>query len=213
MEDEARKELNKMAEITAEMVKDLREKTGAGIMECKRALNEAAGNFDKAIDILRKKGIAAAAKKVGRTAAEGVIEAYIHAGSKIGVMVEINCETDFVARTADFKNFAKDIAMQVAAASPLYVDRESVPAPVVEKEKEIYAEQSKASGKPAQVIEKMVQGKLDKYFKEFCLLEQSYIRDPNVVIGDLLKSLIAKVGENIVIRRFTRYQIGETAKQ
>lgn len=201
-----------MAEITAEMVKTLREKTGAGIMECKSALNEAGGNFDKAVDILRKKGIASASKKIGRTAAEGVIEAYIHAGSKIGVMVEINCETDFVARTSDFKMFAKDIAMQIAAANPLYVDRESVPAEIVAKEKEIYAEQSKASGKPAAVIEKMVQGKLDKFYKEVCLVEQSYIRDPNVVIGDLLKSMIAKVGENIIIRRFTRYQIGETIK-
>jgi elongation factor Ts len=201
-----------MAEVTAEMVKTLREKTGAGIMECKTALNEAGGNFDKAVDILRKKGIASASKKIGRTAIEGVIEAYIHAGSKIGVMVEINCETDFVARTSDFKMFAKDIAMQIAAASPLYVDRESVPAAIIEKEKEIYAEQSKASGKPAPVIEKMAQGKLEKFYKEVCLLEQSYIRDPNVVIGDLLKSMIAKVGENIVIRRFSRYQIGETVK-
>ncbi|MCL4467530.1 MAG: translation elongation factor Ts [Deltaproteobacteria bacterium] len=201
-----------MAEVTAEMVKTLREKTGAGIMECKSALNEAGGNFDKAVDILRKKGIASASKKIGRTAIEGVIEAYIHAGSKIGVMVEINCETDFVARTQDFKIFAKDIAMQIAAANPLYVDRESVPAAIVEKEKEIYAEQSKTSGKPAPVIEKMVQGKLEKFYKEVCLLEQSYIRDPNVVIGDLLKSMIAKVGENIIIRRFARFQIGETAK-
>ncbi len=201
-----------MAEITAEMVKALREKTGAGIMECKSALNEAGGNFDKAVDVLRKKGIASAAKKIGRTAAEGVIEAYIHAGSKIGVMVEINCETDFVARTSDFKMFAKDIAMQIAAANPLYVDREAVPAEIVAKEKEIYADQSKASGKPAAVIEKMVQGKLDKFYKEVCLVEQSYIRDPNVVIGDLLKSMISKVGENVIIRRFTRYQIGETAK-
>jgi elongation factor Ts len=201
-----------MAEVTAEMVKTLREKTGAGIMECKSALNEAGGNFDKAVEILRKKGIASASKKIGRTAVEGLIEAYIHAGSKIGVMVEINCETDFVARTSDFKMFAKDIAMQIAAANPMYVDRESVPAAIIEKEKEIYAEQSKASGKPATVIEKMVQGKLDKFYKEVCLLEQSYIRDPNVVIGDLLKSMIAKVGENIIIRRFVRYQIGETAK-
>lgn len=181
-------------------------------MECKTALNEAGGNFDKAVDILRKKGIASASKKIGRTAVEGVIEAYIHAGSKIGVMVEINCETDFVARTSDFKMFAKDIAMQIAAATPLYVDRESVPTAIIEKEKEIYAEQSKASGKPAPVIEKMAQGKLEKFYKEVCLLEQSYIRDPNVVIGDLLKSMIAKVGENIVIRRFSRYQIGETVK-
>lgn len=201
-----------MAEVTAEMVKTLREKTGAGIMECKTALNEAGGNFDKAVDILRKKGIASASKKIGRTAIEGVIESYIHAGSKIGVMVEINCETDFVARTQDFKIFAKDIAMQIAAANPLYVDRESVPAAIIEKEKEIYAEQSKTSGKPAPVIEKMVQGKLEKFYKEVCLLEQSYIRDPNVVIGDLLKSMIAKVGENIIVRRFARFQIGETAK-
>ncbi len=201
-----------MAEVTAEMVKTLREKTGAGIMECKSALKEANGNFDKAIEILRKKGIASASKKIGRTAAEGLIEAYIHAGNKIGVMVEINCETDFVARTSDFKMFAKDIAMQIAAANPLYIDRESVPAAVIEKEKEIYVEQSKASGKPAPVIEKMVQGKLDKFYKEVCLLEQSYIRDPNVVIGDLLKSMIAKVGENIIVRRFVRYQIGETSK-
>ncbi|MGB9735181.1 MAG: translation elongation factor Ts [bacterium] len=201
-----------MAEITAEMVKTLREKTGAGIMECKTALNEAEGDFDKAVEILRKKGIASASKKIGRTAAEGVIEAYIHAGSKIGVMVEVNCETDFVARTPEFKTFAREIAMQIAAANPLYVDRASVPQSVIDKEKEIYTEQSKASGKPASVIEKMVQGKLDKFYKEVCLLEQSYIRDPNVVVGDLLKSLISKVGENVVIRRFVRYQIGETSK-
>lgn len=201
-----------MAEITAEMVKTLREKTGAGIMECKTALNEAGGDFEKAIEILRKKGIASAAKKIGRTTAEGIIEAYIHAGSKIGVMVEVNCETDFVARTSEFKTFAKEIAMQIAAANPLYVDRASVPQSVIDKEKEIYTEQSKASGKPAAVIEKMVQGKLDKFYKEVCLLEQSYIRDPNVVVGDLLKSLISKVGENVVIKRFVRYQIGEASK-
>ncbi|MCL4558077.1 MAG: translation elongation factor Ts [Deltaproteobacteria bacterium] len=201
-----------MAEITAEMVKNLRERTGAGIMQCKSALVEAGNDFDKAVDILRKRGIASAAKKIGRSAVEGIIESYIHAGSKIGVMVEINCETDFVARTQDFKNFVKDIAMQIAATNPLYIDRESVPIGVLEKEREIYAEQSKASGKPSAVIEKMVQGKIEKFFKETCLIEQSYIRDPNVVIGDLLKSLIAKVGENIVIRRFTRYQLGGTAK-
>ncbi len=201
-----------MAEITAEMVKTLREKTGAGIMECKGALVEANNDFDKAVDILRKKGIASASKKIGRSAIEGVIESYIHAGNKIGVMVEINCETDFVGRTQDFKNFAKDIAMQIAAANPLYIGRESVPADVLQKEKEIYAEQSKASGKPPAVIEKMVQGKLEKFYKETCLVEQSYIRDPNIIIGDLLKSLIAKVGENIIIRRFARYQLGETAK-
>ncbi len=201
-----------MAEITAEMVRSLREKTGAGIMQCKSALVEAGNDFDKAVDILRKKGIASASKKIGRSAVEGVIESYIHAGSKIGVMVEINCETDFVARTQDFRSFVKDIAMQIAATNPLYIDRESVPSAVLEKEREIYAEQSKASGKPAAVIEKMVQGRIEKFYKEVCLVEQSYIRDPNVVIGDLLKSLIAKVGENIVIRRFARYQLGETAK-
>ncbi|MCL4477668.1 MAG: translation elongation factor Ts [Deltaproteobacteria bacterium] len=201
-----------MAEITSEMVRSLREKTGAGILECKNALTEADGNYDRAIDILRKKGIASASKKLGRTAAEGVIESYIHAGNRIGVLVEVNCETDFVARTQDFKMFVKEITMQIAAANPLYINSEDVPQDVIQKEKEIYTEQSKISGKPANVIEKMVQGKLDKFYKEVCLMEQAYIRDPNIVVGDLLKALIGKLGENVIIRRFARYQLGETSK-
>ncbi len=201
-----------MTVITTEMVRALREKTGAGIMGCKSALAEADGNIDKAIEILRKRGVASAAKKIGRNATEGVIESYIHAGNKVGVIVEINCETDFVARTPDFRMFVKNIAMQIAAANPLYINRESVPPDLVQKEKEIYREQSKTSKKPANVIEKMVQGKLEKFYREFCLLEQSYIRDSNITIDNLLKSLIAKVGENIVIKRFARYRLGETDK-
>ncbi|SHE93618.1 translation elongation factor Ts (EF-Ts) [Caldanaerobius fijiensis DSM 17918] len=196
-------------EITASMVKELRERTGAGMMDCKKALTEANGDMDKAIEILREKGLAAAAKKAGRIAAEGIIDSYIHGGGRIGVLVEVNCETDFVARTDDFKNFVHDIAMQIAAANPQYVSKEDVPVEVVEKEKEIYRAQAKNEGKPDKVIEKMVEGRLEKYYKEVCLLEQPFIRDDSKTIKQLLNELIAKIGENIVIRRFVRFELGE----
>jgi elongation factor Ts len=195
-----------------DVIKELREKTGAGMMDCKNALKEASGAIEKAIDILRKKGLMKAQKKSSRTAKEGIVESYIHSNSKIGVLVEINCETDFVARNDEFKAFAKDIAMQVAAANPLYVSKEDVPENVIAKEKEIIKGQMEQAGgkpKPEQVIEKIVTGKLEKYYEDACLLEQPYIKDPDVKIKDLLTNLIAKIGENMSIRRFTRYQLGE----
>ncbi|RMG68530.1 MAG: translation elongation factor Ts [Nitrospirae bacterium] len=194
--------------ITAEMVKNLREKTGAGMMDCKKALTEAGGDFDKAVELLRKKGLAAAEKKAGRQASEGVIASYIHM-DKIGVMVEVNCETDFVARTDDFKQFVKDIAMHIAAASPRYLKREDIPEEVINKEKEIYKEQIK--NKPEHVIEKIVEGKLEKFYSDVCLLDQVFVKDPEgkKKVKDLLTEMIAKLGENIVIRRFVRYQLGE----
>ena len=194
--------------ITAEMVKNLREKTGAGMMDCKKALTEAEGDFDKAVELLRKKGLAAAEKKAGRQASEGVIASYIHM-DKIGVLVEVNCETDFVARTDDFKQFVKDIAMHIAASSPRYVKREDIPEEIINKEKEIYKEQIK--GKPEHVIDKIVEGKLEKFYSEVCLLDQVFVKDPEQkkTIKDLLTELIAKLGENIVIRRFVRFQLGE----
>ncbi|WP_026485893.1 translation elongation factor Ts [Caldanaerobius polysaccharolyticus] len=196
-------------EITASMVKELRERTGAGMMDCKKALTEAQGDMERAIEILREKGLAAAAKKAGRVAAEGIVTSYIHGGGRIGVLVEVNCETDFVARTEDFKNFVHDIAMQIAAANPQYISREEVPEDVVEKEKEIYRTQAKNEGKPDKVVEKMVEGRLEKYYKEVCLLEQPFIRDDSKTIKQLLNELIAKIGENVVIRRFARFELGE----
>lgn len=194
--------------ITAEMVKNLREKTGAGMMDCKKALTEAGGDFDKAVELLRKKGLAAAEKKAGRQASEGVIGSYIHM-DKIGVLLEVNCETDFVARTDDFKQFVKDVAMHIAAASPRYLKREDIPEDVINKEKEIYKEQIK--NKPEHVIEKIVEGKLEKFYSEVCLLDQVFVKDPEgkKKVKDLLTEMIAKLGENIIIRRFVRYQIGE----
>jgi elongation factor Ts len=194
--------------ISAEMVRDLREKTGAGMMDCKKALTETNGDMEKAIDILRQKGLASAAKKSGRSASEGLVGSYIHM-DKIGVMVEINCETDFVARTDDFRALVKDIAMHIAAANPQYVSREEVPADVIEREKEIYRAQ--VTGKPAPVVEKILEGKLDKYFADFCLLEQIYVKDPEgkKKIKDLVTEKIAKLGENVVVRRFARFQLGE----
>ena len=194
--------------ITAEMVRDLREKTGAGMMDCKKALTETNGDMEKAIDILRQKGLASAAKKSGRSASEGLVGSYIHM-DKIGVMVEINCETDFVARTDDFRALVKDIAMHIAAANPQYVSREEVPADVIEREKEIYRAQ--VTGKPAPVVEKILEGKLDKYFADFCLLEQIFVKDPDgkKKIKDLVTEKIAKLGENVVVRRFARFQLGE----
>jgi elongation factor Ts len=197
-------------DINATLVKELREKTGVGIMDCKKALAESAGDIQRAIDYLRKKGIATAKKRGGRATSEGQIASYIHGGGKIGVLVEVNSETDFSAKTEDFSEFVKNVAMQIAASNPLAVDREGLPPDVVEREKEIYATQAKESGKPEKVIEKMVEGKMKKFYSEACLLEQPYVRDPDITVQDLLNGLIAKTGENIVIRRFTRYQLGES---
>ena len=190
-------------------VKKLREKTSAGIMDCKKALKEAAGSVEKAIEILRKKGIKLASEKSSRAAKQGSVESYIHMNGKIGVLVEINCETDFVARNEDFKKFLKDVAMQIAASRPQYVKREDIPGDVVEKEKEILAATIK--GKPKAATEKILTGKLEKFYEEMCLLEQPFVKDPKIKVKDLLHTLIAKIGENIVIRRFTRYQLGEEA--
>ncbi len=195
--------------VDANLVMELRKKTGAGIMDCKKALMESDGDMEKAIEYLRKKGVASAQKRSGREAKEGVVDAYIHPGNRIGVLVEVNCETDFVANTDDFRQFVKNVAMQIAAASPLVVSREELPTETIEKEREIYRQQMKESGKPDHIIDKIVEGKLEKYFQEVCLLEQSYIRDPEKTIRDLLTEVIAKIGENIVIRRFVRYQLGE----
>ena len=196
-------------DISATMVRDLREKTGAGMMDCKKALAESGGNFEKAVDYLRQKGLATAAKRAGRVASEGRIGSYIHAGGKIGVMVEVNCETDFVAKTDDFQNFAKDLAMQIAASNPLFVRREEVPPEALEKEREIYRIQAREAGKPEKVIDKIVDGKLEKYYGEVCLLEQVFVKDTDIKIQDLLNGLIGKLGEKIEIRRFARFQVGE----
>lgn len=196
-------------QITAGMVKELREKTGAGMMDCKKALTEAGGDMDRAVEILREKGLAAAAKKAGRIATEGIVESYIHAGGRIGVLVEVNCETDFVAKTEEFKSFVKDIAMQIAAAKPSYIRKDEVPAEEVEKERNILRAQALNEGKPEHIVEKMVEGRLEKYFKEVCLLEQPFIKDPDKSIDQLLKETISKIGENISIRRFARFELGE----
>jgi len=195
--------------ITTAQIKELRERTGAGIMDCKKALEKAQGNLEKAIDELRKKGLAKAKKRAGRTAKEGLVHAYIHAGGKIGVLVEVNCETDFVARTEAFQNFVKEIAMQIAAANPLVVNKEELSPKIIEREKEIYHQQAIASGKPEKIIDRIVEGKLQKFFEEACLVEQPYIRDPSIKIKDLLNELVAKTGEKIVVRRFVRFQLGE----
>ena len=196
-------------EISAEMVKDLRQRTGAGIIDCKAALHEAKGDMEGAIEYLRRKGLATAAKKAGRIATDGLVSSYIHAGGKMGVLVEVNCETDFVARTEDFKGFVKNIAMHVAAANPQYIRREDVPAEVIEKEKRIYRDQARDSGKPEKVIDKIIEGKLERFFSEACLLEQTFIRDSDLTVREVLEATIAKVGENISIRRFARFQLGE----
>jgi elongation factor Ts len=198
--------------ITAEMVKQLRDKTGAGMMDCKAALAEADGDIEKAIDILRKKGMASAAKRAGRATKEGVIGHYIHMGGKVGVLVEVNCETDFVARTDDFQGLAREVAMHVAAADPRFVSRDQVPAAELEKEKEIYRAQFAASGKPAQVIDKIVEGKLGSYYSQVCLLEQPSVRDPDVTIEQMLQAATAKTGENITVTRFSRFKLGESAE-
>ncbi|BCU82077.1 elongation factor Ts [Polycladomyces abyssicola] len=195
--------------ISAAQVKELREKTGAGMMDCKKALQEANGDMDKAVEILREKGLAAAEKKAGRIAAEGLVESYIHAGGRIGVLVEVNCETDFVAKNAEFQAFVKDIAMQIAAMAPKYVRREEVPAEEVEKEREILRTQALNEGKPEHIVDKMVAGRLEKYFQQVCLLEQPFIKDGDKTIDQLVKEQIARIGENISIRRFVRYELGE----
>ena len=194
--------------ITAEQVKELRDRTNAGIMDCKKVLVETDGNIDKAIELLRERGIAKAAKKAGRVAAEGIVDAYIHNG-KYGALVEVNSETDFVANNEDFKNFVRDIAMHIAAIGPKYVKREDVPAAVVEAERETLKAQALNEGKPEAVVEKMVEGRLNKFYEEICLLDQKFVKDPDVTVGQLLTDLIAKIGENIVIRRFARFERGE----
>lgn len=197
-----------MAEISAEMVKDLRAKTGAGIMDCKQALAETEGDLEKAVDFLRKKGLASAAKKSGRSTSEGRVTSYIHMGGKIGVLVEINCETDFVANTDDFIEFGKNIAMHIAAASPVAVQAEDVSPELIAREKDIYRAQVIEEGKPANMVDKIVEGKINKFLKESCLLSQPYIRDTQKSISDLLTDTIARIGENIQIRRFSRFQVG-----
>jgi len=195
--------------ITAEMVRRLREKTGSGMMDCKKALVEANGDEEKAIEILRERGLAAAAKKSGRIAAEGIVDAYIHGDGRIGVLVEVNIETDFAARNQEFRTFVRDIAMQIAAANPKYVRREEIPENVIEKEKAILRAQALNEGKPEKVVDKMVEGRLEKFFKEVCLMEQPWIRDPDKTIKDLVNEKIAVIGENISIRRFARFERGE----
>jgi elongation factor Ts len=195
--------------IDAKIVKALREKTGAGMMDCKKALTEAEGNEEKAIDILREKGLAAAARRSGRAANQGVVDSYIHMGGKIGVLVEVNCETDFVARNDEFREFVRNICLQVAATSPLYLKKEEVPESILDKERQIIKAQALNEGKPEKVIDKIIEGRLEKYYREHCLLEQSFVKDEDQTISGLLTSMIAKIGENIVIRRFTRFEIGE----
>jgi elongation factor Ts len=195
--------------ITAEQVKELREKTGAGMMECKKALSEANGDVSKAVTILRERGLAAAEKKAGRQTREGLVASYIHAGGKLGVLVEVNCETDFVARTNDFQELVRDIAMQIAAANPLYVRREDAAEADLDRERAIYRKQAEGTGKPEQVIAKIVEGKLNKYFSETTLYEQPFIKDPQITVQDLIKAAISKVKENISVRRFARFKVGE----
>lgn len=194
--------------ISADQVKVLREKTGAGMMQCKKALEESGGDVEKAVENLRKAGMAAAEKRLGRTTGEGVVHAYIHPGSRVGVLLEVNCETDFVARTDDFQQFVHDVALHIAAACPVAVSREEVVPDLVARERGIYEEQARTSGKPEQVWGKIVEGRLEKFYEEFVLIEQPFVKDPDRKIRDLLTALIAKLGENIVIRRFTRFQIG-----
>jgi len=197
-----------MAEINAALVKQLREKSGAGMMDCKNALKECDGDIEKASDFLRKKGLATAAKRAGRDMSEGVIESYIHMGGKLGVLVEVNCETDFVAKNDDFKAFARNVAMHIAATGPVGIKEEDVPEEIVAREKEVYRGQALELGKPEKMIEKIVAGKLNKFFKENCLMNQAYVRNPDLTIADLINELIAKIGENITIKRFERFQIG-----
>ena len=198
-----------MAEVTAAAVKELREKTGAGMMDCKKALGESGGDMEKAIDWLRQKGLSQAAKKASRIASEGTVASYIHGGGKIGVLVEINCETDFVGKGEAFQQLAKEVAMQIAAASPKYVRREEVPADELEREKDVFRGQLKEQGKPEKIWDKIIEGKVDKFYKEICLLEQSWVKDPDKTVQDLVNEAIAKIGENINVRRFARFALGE----
>jgi elongation factor Ts len=197
-----------MADISATMVKELREKTGAGIMDCKEALAECQGDMEKAVDFLRKKGLATAAKRAGRATSEGTIQAYIHMGGKIGVMVEVDCETDFVAKTDDFIEFARNVAMHIAATSPVGITSEDVPADVIDRERAIYRDQALEMGKPEKMIDKIIDGKLNKFFKDSCLMNQQYVKDPDKTIADYLNEVIAKTGEKITIKRFARFQVG-----
>ena len=198
-----------MAVITAAMVKELRERTQAGMMDCKKALNETDGDMEKAVAYLREKGLAAAAKKAGRVAAEGCVESYIHMGGKIGVLVEVNCETDFVAKTDTFKNLCHDIALQIAAANPLYINKEDVPAAALEQEKEILRAQALNEGKPEKIVDRMVEGRISKYYTENCLLEQVFVKNPDITVGTLVNEATLASGEKISVRRFTRYECGE----
>ncbi len=194
--------------ISAKMVKELREKTAAGMMDCKKALTETNGNMDKAIEYLREKGLSKAAKKSGRLASEGLVESYIH-GGRIGVLVEVNSETDFVAKNEEFRTFVKDVAMHIAAENPLYVKKDEVPEEVVQKEKDFLTKQALAEGKPEKIVEKMVEGRISKYYTEICLLEQPFVKDPDKTVGELLNEKIARIGENLSIRRFARFEVGE----
>ncbi len=200
-------------EISAELVKKLREKTGVGLMDCKEALKHTDGDMEKSVEYLREKGLAKLQKRSGRAASEGVISSYIHAGSKVGVMVEVNSETDFVAKTDEFQNFARDVAMQITAANPVYIKREDIPEEVKEKEKALYRRQAIESGKPEKILDKIAEGKMEKYYQEVCLLEQTFIKNPDMTIKGLLEELVVKLGENIVVRRFARFQLGETVEE
>ena len=198
-----------MSAISASVVKELRDMSGAGMMDCKKALTEASGNLEQAIDILRKSGAAKARKKSGRSTKEGIILPYIHPGSKLGVLIEINCETDFVAKTDDFQNLSKDIAMHIAASAPMSISREEIPSDTLDREKEIYTDQAKQSGKPENIIEKMIDGRLNKFYQENVLLEQTFVKDTDKTVQDLITDTVAKLGENIIISRFSRFQLGE----
>ena len=195
--------------VEASAVKELRERTGSGMMDCKKALTESNGDMEKAIEILREKGLAAAAKKAGRIASEGIVDSYIHGGGRIGVLIEVNSETDFVAKNEEFRQFVRDMAMQVAASNPIYVKREEVDPQFIEKEREIYRAQALNEGKPEKIVEKMVEGRIEKYYKEICLLEQPFIKDTDKTVQDMLNTMIAKIGENLSIRRFVRFEKGE----
>ena len=202
-----------LMDISAELVKKLREKTGVGLMDCKEALKHANGDMEKAVEYLREKGLAKLQKRSGRAASEGVIASYIHTGGKVGVMVEVNCETDFAANSKDFQEFAQDVAIQVTAATPLYVKREDIPEDVKAKEKDLYKRQALDSGKPEKIIDKIAEGKMEKFYQEVCLMEQPFIKNPDITIKGLLEDLVVKIGENVIIKRFVRFQLGETAAE
>lgn len=197
-----------MADIDAKLVKELRSRTSAGIMDCKEALEESGGDLEKAVDCLRQKGLATALKRAGRETSEGVISSYIHAGDKLGVLVEVNCETDFVGKTEEFKAFAKDVAMHIAAMKPLGIDREDIDEEILKREEEIYRQQAQETGKPENILDKIIKGKMEKFYKEVCLMEQVFVKNSDITIKDLLHDMVSKTGENISIRRFTRYQLG-----